>query len=142
MKRLPPKVIHKTVENEFIDFFASGHPLVEGLLRHYEESPIGRAVRCRDTNRDEVNAGLIAIYKEGPAFEVIAIDLDGKSRADWAPAVFTRPIAVRPFGERRRKETEWRDMVRRLGAMLDPTRRLHAIAAMRVRPRDLTATPS
>ena len=32
------------------------------------------------------------------------------------------------------KNQDWRSMVRRLGAELDPTRRLHAIAAIEVRP--------
>jgi ATP-dependent helicase HepA len=124
----------EAVENEFIDFFASGHPLVEGLLRHYEDGPIGRAVRFEMPFGAEVNAGLIAIYKEGPAFEVIAIDLDGTPRADWAAAVLARPIAARPITGAAAKDVEWRGMVRRLGAMLDPTRKLHAVAAIEVRP--------
>ena len=33
------------VEDETIDFFASGHPLVEGLLAHFEEDPKGRVAR-------------------------------------------------------------------------------------------------
>ena len=115
------------------------YPLpMHGILRHYEDSPIGRAVRCQIQIGTEVNAGLIAIYKEGAAFEVIAIDLDGMPRADWAEAVLTRPIAVRPIGrpaaDAAEKNSGWRDMVRRLGAMLDPTRRLHAVAAIEVRP--------
>jgi ATP-dependent helicase HepA len=132
----------EAVENEFIDFFASGHPLVEGLLRHYEDAPIGRAVRCEMQVGDEVNAGLIAIYKEGPAFEVIAIDLDGNSRTDWAKAVLSRPIAVRPIGGAAARGVEWRDMVRRLGTMLDPTRSPYAVAAIEVRPAKATATPT
>jgi ATP-dependent helicase HepA len=124
----------EAVENEFIDFFASGHPLVEGILRHYEDSPIGRAIRCEITIGTEVNAGLIAIYKEGPAFEVVAIDLDGTARSDWAAVMLTRPIAVRPIGGAAAKSVEWRDMVRRLSTMLDPARRPYAVAAIEVRP--------
>ena len=33
------------VEDESIDFFASGHPLVEGLLAHFEEDRKGRVAR-------------------------------------------------------------------------------------------------
>src|SRR5204862_63059 len=83
-----------------------------GILRHYEDSPLGRAVRVETQMGAEVNAGLIAIYKEGPAFEVIAIDLDGMPRADWAAAVLTRPIAVRPIAGAAAKGAEWRGMVR------------------------------
>ncbi len=35
----------EAVENETIDFFASGHPLVEGIFAHYEESALGRVAR-------------------------------------------------------------------------------------------------
>jgi len=124
----------EAVENEFIDFFASGHPLVEGIFAHYDESPIGRAVRFEIRFGKETNAGLIAIYKDGPAFEIIAIDLDGNARPDWAEAFFRRPLALRPILGAAAKETEWRTMVTRLGAMLDPSRRLYAIAAVEVRP--------
>ncbi|HYB93755.1 MAG TPA: helicase-related protein [Vicinamibacterales bacterium] len=124
----------EAVENEFIDFFASGHPLVEGIFAHYEESPIGRAVRFEIKMGDEVDAGLVAIYKEGRAFEVIAIDVAGNARPEWAAAVLRRPIVVRPVMGQEAKSVEWRAMVRRLGAQLDPTRKLHAVAAIEVRP--------
>ena len=124
----------EAVENEFIDFFASGHPLVEGIFAHYEDSPLGRAVRFEVAMGTEATAGLVAIYKEGHAFEVIAIDVSGTARPDWAAAILRRPIVIRPvFGEAA-KDQDWRVMVRRLGALLDPTRRLHAIAAIEVRP--------
>jgi hypothetical protein len=45
-----------------------------------------------------------------------------------------RPIVVRPVMGEAAKNQEWRTMVRRLGAQLDPTRRLHAVAAIEVRP--------
>ena len=124
----------EAVENEFIDFFASGHPLVEGIFAHYEESSIGRAVRFEIKMGNEVDAGLIAIYKEGRAFEVIAIDVAGNPRPAWAEAVLRRPIVLRPVMGQAAKDVEWRSMVRRLGEQLDPTRKLHAVAAIEVRP--------
>ncbi len=124
----------EAVENELIDFFASGHPLVEGIFAHYEDSPIGRAVRFAVTLGDEINSGLLAIYKEGHAFEVVAIDAAGNSRSDWAAAILRRPIKVRPVIDDAAAKVEWRTMARRLGAQLDATRRLHAVAAIEVRP--------
>jgi ATP-dependent helicase HepA len=124
----------EAVENEFIDFFASGHPLVEGLFAHYEENALGRAVRFEIKMGHEADAGLIAIYKEGRAFEVIAIDVAGHARPEWAAAVLRRPIVIRSVTGAAAKDTDWRIMVRRLGAQLDPTRKLHAIAAIEVRP--------
>ena len=127
----------EAVENEFIDFFASGHPLVEGIFAHYEEGALGRAVRFEIKLGDESDAGLVAIYKDGRAFEVVAIDVAGNARPDWAEAVVRRPINVRPVTGEAARNQDWRSMVRRLGAQLDPTRRLHAVAAIEVRP----ATP-
>ena len=124
----------EAVANEFIDFFASGHPLVEGIFAHYEESARGRAVRFAVTLGNEINAGLIAIYKERHAFEVIAIDAAGDPRPDWAAAILRRPINVRPVVDDTESKGEWRKVVRRLGKQLDPTRRLHAVAAIDVRP--------
>ncbi len=124
----------EAVENEAIDFFASGHPLVEGIFAHYEESPIGRAVRFQITIGEERGEGIVAIYKDGPAFEVVAIDATGEPRNDWAAAVCQRPILARPITGKAAEDHEWRGMVRRLGAQLDPTRKLHALAAILVQP--------
>jgi ATP-dependent helicase HepA len=124
----------EAVENEFIDFFASGHPLVEGIFAHYEESPIGRAVRFEISMGSEADAGLVAIYKDGRAFEVVALDVAGNPRPEWAAAILRRPIVARPVTGEAAKNVEWRNMVRRLGTQLDPTRRLHAVAAIELRP--------
>ncbi|MEO8678805.1 MAG: helicase-related protein [Vicinamibacterales bacterium] len=122
------------VANESIDFFASGHPLVEGIFAHYEDAPLGRAVRFEIRMGAETDAGLVAIYKDGRAFEVVAIDTGGNARPDWAAAVCQRPIVIRPVIGAASKNTDWQTMVRRLGAQLDPTRRLYAVAAIEVRP--------
>ena len=47
------------VEDETIDFFASGHPLVEGLLAHFEENPKGArgTARGRDPRPARRRAG-------------------------------------------------------------------------------------
>jgi ATP-dependent helicase HepA len=124
----------EAVENEAIDFFASGHPLVEGLFAHYEESPLGRAVRFQMAIGSDRGEGLAAIYKDGPAFEVVAIDADGNPRLDWAEAICQRPIRAFPLVGKAAEGHEWRGLVRRLGAQLDATRRLHAVAAIVVRP--------
>ncbi len=124
----------EAVANEAIDFFASGHPLVEGIFAHYEEGALGRVVRFEMAIGADSGEGIVAIYKDGPAFEVVAIDADGNARMDWAEAICQRPILARPI-LREKLDDDWRGMVRRLGAQLDPTRRLHAVAAIVVRPK-------
>jgi ATP-dependent helicase HepA len=124
----------EAVANESLDFFASGHPLVEGIFAHYEDGALGRAVRFAINMGTESGAGLVAIYKEGRAFEVVAIDASGRPRPEWAAAVLRRPVIIRSVTGEAAEDSEWRSMVRRLGAQLDPTRRLHAVAAIEVSP--------
>jgi ATP-dependent helicase HepA len=124
----------EAVENETLDFFASGHPLVEGILAHYEESALGRVVRFEMEIGQERGQGLIAIYKDGPAFDVVALDATGNTRRDWAAALGQRPLPVRPLVRDAHHDLDWRGVVGRLGTRLEPTRRPHAVAAIVVRP--------
>ena len=122
----------EAIENETIDFFASGHPLVEGIFAHYEESTQGRVARLDVAIGQELGAGLVAIYKDGPAFEVVAFDSDGQARPDWAAAFRQRSLPVRDMTNA--PVESWEGLIRRLGALLDPARRPHALAAIVVRP--------
>ena len=124
----------EAVENETIDFFASGHPLVEGIFAHFEDSARGRVVRFEVEIGQERGDGLLAVYKDGPAFEVVALDSSGRPRSDWAAAICQRPLLARPLAGKAAEDRDWRSTVRRLGAQLEPGRRPHAIAALVVRP--------
>ena len=125
----------EAVEHETIDFFASGHPLVEGIFAHYDDSAIGRVARFEvEWARNERGQGLVAIYKEGPVFEVVAIDTAGRNRPDWAAVIRQRPLRAHPVADGTNEGIDWAGMVRRLGKQLDPRRRPHALAAILVRP--------
>ena len=124
----------EAVENETIDFFASGHPLVEGIFAHYEDSALGRVARFEVEIGQERDEGLVAVYKDGPVFEVVAFDSAGQARPDWAAAFRQRPLRARGVTDKPVEDRDWTDMVRRLGAQLDPARRPHALAAIVVRP--------
>jgi len=133
----------EALEDESMDFFASGHPLVEGVFAHYEESAMGRVARFEVEIGAEPGEGIVAFYKEGPGFEVVAVDASGRFRPDWAAAF--RPDAATRSGSARgwrarpvtgaaAGDRQWMTMVRRLGARLEPARRPHALAAIVVRP--------
>jgi ATP-dependent helicase HepA len=124
----------EAVERETIDFFASGHPLVEGIFAHYDESTLGRVARFEIEIGGERGGGLVAIYKDGPMFEVVALDSSGQSRPDWAAAFRQRPLRVRPLTREMNESVDWARLVARLGKRLDAARRPHAIAAVLVRP--------
>jgi ATP-dependent helicase HepA len=123
----------EAVEKETIDFFASGHPLVEGVFAHYDESTLGRVASFEIEIGRERGDGLVAIYKDGPVFEVVAIDSAGQTRRDWAAAIRQRPLRAYPIAEEA-NGVDWPSLIRRLGKRLDPARRPHALAAITVRP--------
>jgi ATP-dependent helicase HepA len=124
----------EAVEHETIDFFASGHPLVEGILAHFEDSAIGRVARFEVDINHEHGAGIVAVYKDGPMFDVVAIDAAGRTRLDWAAAIRQRPLRAHPVTNEADQQVDWAGMVRRLGKQLDSTRRPHALAAIVLRP--------
>jgi ATP-dependent helicase HepA len=124
----------EAVEKETIDFFASGHPLVEGIFAHYEDSALGRVARLEIDIGTEPGEGLVAVYKDGPVFEVVAFDAEGQARPDWAAAFRQRPLRARPIADDPDDDGAWMGMVRRLGVQLEPARRPHAIAAIVVTP--------
>ena len=123
----------EAVDDDTIDFFASGHPLVEGVFALIEDSQIGRVVRLEVEIGDDRGYGLIAIYKDGPGFDVVAHDHSGRNRPDWAAAFRQRPLRIRQITADV-DDREWTDAIRRLATRLDPARRPHALAAVIVRP--------
>ena len=120
------------VEDESIDFFASGHLLVEGLLAHFEEDPKGRVARLEMNIPGQRGIGLIAIYRDGPQFEVVAFDAGGGARPHWADAFRRRPFAALQMKAEDAAAHDWPAVARRLAPQLG-NRRPHALAAIVVR---------
>ncbi|MGE0592670.1 MAG: helicase-related protein [Vicinamibacterales bacterium] len=124
----------EAVEDESLDFFASGHPLVEGVFAYLEEAPTGRAVRFAVHMGNEQGEGLVAVYKTASGFDVVAIDASGRNRPDWAARLRERPLLARHLAVEAAGEAHWQQLARRLGALLDPARRPVALALIAVRP--------
>jgi ATP-dependent helicase HepA len=120
----------EAVADERLDFFASGHPLVEGVLAHLEESPLGRATVLGVTIGTEKGIGLLALYKDGPVFEAVAVDAGGRLRPDWAASLRRRPLRTRRVGPGLPAEPRWAAIVERMAGSLDPARRPVALAAV------------
>jgi ATP-dependent helicase HepA len=124
----------EAVEEETLDFFATGHPLVEGVLAHLEEAPTGRVAVLHVQVGHERGLGLLALYKDGPSFEAVVVDEAGQPRASWAAALTKRPLRTRRVPVEKTQDPEWRAAIRKLGAFLDPARRPVALAAVIVGP--------
>ena len=106
---------------------------MEGVLAHLEESALGRVAVLRVEPRDASAAsGLLAFYKDGPAFEAMVIDQDGRWRPDWAAALRRRPLRSRRGAPAR--DSDWPALIRRLADGLPAGRRPVAVAAVIVEP--------
>jgi ATP-dependent helicase HepA len=127
------------VADESLDFFASGHPLVEGILAHLEESPRGRVAVLAVPGVGE-GRGLAAVYKDGPTFEVVAKDEEGRPRPDWAELLRHGPIPMDRPARDPIDEAAWEGWVERVASHFDSTRRPVALAAL-VEPNLAVAKP-
>jgi ATP-dependent helicase HepA len=125
----------EAVEDEMLDFFASGHPLVEGVFTYFEDSALGRVAYLELEVERDGGDGLVAIYKDGPLFDVIAIDTTGRQRPEWAETFRRRPLRARQASLDGVDRNRWAEEIRRSGATLDRSRRPHAVAAVTARPR-------
>jgi ATP-dependent helicase HepA len=120
----------EAVFDETLDFFASGHALVEGVLAHLEESPLGRVAVLHVGLPGASGFGLLALYKDGPVFDAVLIDAEGRARPDWAAALVRRPLRSRRVSAERMHDPAWAPLIRALAAHLDPARRPAALAAV------------
>lgn len=120
------------VEDETIDFFASGHPLVEGLLAHFEDDAIGRVARLEVQISGQRGIGLVAIYKDGPQFEVVAFDAEGQARPEWADTFSRGPLAALRMTAGTAVAHDWPALAARVAPLIG-SRRPQAIAAVAIR---------
>jgi hypothetical protein len=74
----------------------------------------------------------MAIYKDGPEFEVLAFDSDAEPRPDWAAAFRQRPLRAVKMKADAAAAHDWAALVARLAPRL-PDRRPHAVAAVMIR---------
>ena len=102
------------------------------MLAHLEEAPLGRVAVLRVGLGRERGFGLLALYKDGPAFEAVVIDEDGRPRPDWAAAL--RRAAVASSRGAPARDTDWPALIRRLADGLPAGRRPVAVAAVFVEP--------
>jgi ATP-dependent helicase HepA len=120
------------VEDENIDFYASGHALVEGLLAHFDEAPKGRVGRLELQLAGDAGIGLVAFYKDGPHVTIEALDENGAARPGWAETFREGAQRARRMKPEDASAYDWVSLVARLAPRLG-SGRPHAIAALVVR---------
>jgi ATP-dependent helicase HepA len=73
------------VARETLDFFASGHPLVEGILMELEDGHRGQTALLDVVAPGRTGGGLVAVLGKGAEFEVRVMDFEGRPKPEWAP---------------------------------------------------------
>ncbi len=122
----------EAVADETLDFFASGHRLVEGILAELEEGPRGRVALFQVRGTEEA-FGLLALYKRGPDWEAVAVDAKGP-RADLAELLTSSGIEREHIEARKwTSQKGWSKVVRRLAEALPSGEMPQAVAAFRIR---------
>jgi ATP-dependent helicase HepA len=130
----------RAVEEETLDFFSSGHPLVEGILFELEEGARGRVALLQIAGEEEV-FGLLAIYKHGEDWQAVAVDSQGRTRPDLAERFTAETLRPEPIDVRKwTGQASWGKAIRRMADKL-PEGEPMALAAFRVRGPRTAASP-
>jgi ATP-dependent helicase HepA len=120
----------EAVQDEMIDFFASGHPLVEGVIAHAADSRDGRVGWLHVTVGEERGEGIALIYADGPNMEIVVVDSTGRLRPEWGAAFHRRPLPVRPLRVENRHRVDWAAMVAKMQPHLAAARQPQMVAAV------------
>src|SRR5262249_42994033 len=92
----------EAVAREELDFFASGHPLVEGIFQELEDGPRGRTALVKLERAGVDGVGLLLIRKRPDGFVASALDLEGRSHPEWAELLVRSRAQLRGL-----KRDEW-----------------------------------
>ncbi len=136
----------EAVEREELDFFASGHALVEGIFRELEDGARGRVAVLSLDGTGVSAAGLLFALRRGSAPEFLAASLDGREQPAWAELLVARRAEVRGVrpedwtallarASRTGRAPDWPSLVRRVAKKVlaaRPGRRIEAAAAFRL----------
>jgi ATP-dependent helicase HepA len=112
----------EALEKEEMDFFACGHPLVEGLLLELADGSRGRAGICELPHEEEAGVGLFCAYRQGSGWQPVVVDGRGELRPEWASMVIDalpRARSVKP--DQWKRNELWADAVRELGEVAAST---------------------
>ncbi len=100
----------EALSHEEMDFFASGHPLVEGLLLELEDGVRGRAALIELPEGTLPGAGMLCVSKQGPSWEALVFDERGVPRPEWlAPLFKALPQARDARMEGGNEPVDWTD---------------------------------
>ena len=110
----------EALQHDELDFFASGHPLVEGLLLELEDGARGRATVFRCQAEGVEGTGLLCVFRMDSGVRYVVVDTRGKLRPEWqAPLLAALPSAAQADPDDLALPTDLATTVRALGAIAE-----------------------
>ncbi|MBW2274604.1 MAG: DEAD/DEAH box helicase family protein [Deltaproteobacteria bacterium] len=107
----------EAIVEEEMDFFASGHPLVEGLLLELEDGVRGRATLMEVPAGRIRGSGMACVFKRGAEWEVVIMGADGEEHPEWRESFLEAlPRARDAKPEKWGIGHSWAEGIRSLGA--------------------------
>jgi len=125
------------VLKEEMDFFASGHPLVEGLFGQLADGERGRVAFVKLAGAGTSGAGILFVFRAEGELRATAVSLDGTPRPDWSERILSQREDLRGVDPGAWRKPVWPKLVFRLAAkapLPGPGFHLEAVAAFRLFP--------
>ena len=120
----------EAVARESLDFFSTGHPLVEGILAELADGTRGQVVLIEIPAAGFDAVGVLWVVRDGPDFVIVARDLQGRERPEWIPLILDART-VREVPGTAWTVSDWASRVRSLSAEHVPEGRLVAAGGVR-----------
>ncbi len=121
----------EAVAYETLDFFASGHPLVEAVLHEIGDGSRGQVGLAELAGVAREDAGVVFFTREDGALRARAVDFEGRERPDWAARVRAGGPGVRAAAPGAWEVAGWRERVRALARRVEGDGDLAAVCGVR-----------
>ena len=131
----------EAVQRETLDFFASGHPLVEAIVAELADGTHGRVALLEIPGHPSDDTGVLVAERRGSLFRLRAFDLDGMEQPAWVDAALRPPGEVREIPAGLWDVPGWAERIRVLFASLPLDGEIAAACGLRLRRKDVAAPP-
>jgi ATP-dependent helicase HepA len=121
----------EAVAKETLDFYASGHPLVEAILAELADGTHGRVALQEIPDAPFDGVGVLIVERNAPEIRVRAFDLEGTEHPEWVDLALDPPNEAREIPGPLWGVEGWEDRVRGLLARLPTSGELAAACGIR-----------
>ncbi|HET9887707.1 MAG TPA: helicase-related protein, partial [bacterium] len=121
----------EAVAYEALDFFASGHPLVEAVLEEVIDGARGQVALQEIPASGLEGEGVVFIETQGAEFHAKAFDLEGGEHPEWIEPVLSPRGVTREIPAGLWRIPQWEERVRALSSRLTPGFKLVAACGVR-----------